>query len=148
MKSETLAAKAVEKTLRGKVQKQTFPPRLEIPQKTRDSHFSHSLDCCWILFPWWAHWFRLKPAELAPFITAANIFVPSQRLWALGPCCPARQARNSCCMSPLVLGSPTATALQPASISSRKNRALRLKYHLMHKISRHVRCEPWRTGLW
>ena len=33
MKSETLAAKAVEKTLRGKVQKQTFPPRLEIPQK-------------------------------------------------------------------------------------------------------------------
>jgi len=33
MKSETLAAKAVEKTLRGKVQKQTFPSRLEIPQK-------------------------------------------------------------------------------------------------------------------
>ena|SRR6516165_8653807 len=33
MKSETLAAKAVEKTLRGKVQKQTFPPLLEIPQK-------------------------------------------------------------------------------------------------------------------
>jgi hypothetical protein len=39
MKSETLAAKAEEKALRGKVQKQTFPPRLEIPQKTRDSHF-------------------------------------------------------------------------------------------------------------
>lgn len=30
---------AVEKTRRGKVQKQTFPPRLEIPQTTRDSHF-------------------------------------------------------------------------------------------------------------
>src|SRR5271154_4877111 len=30
--------KAVEKTLRGKVQKQTFPPRLEIPQSARDSH--------------------------------------------------------------------------------------------------------------
>jgi hypothetical protein len=34
------AAQAVEKTLRGKVQKQTFPPRLEIPQTTRDSHFA------------------------------------------------------------------------------------------------------------
>jgi transposase len=33
-------AKAVEKTLRGKVQKRTFPPRLEIPQTTRDSHFA------------------------------------------------------------------------------------------------------------
>jgi hypothetical protein len=33
------AEKVVEKTLRGKVQKQTFPPRLEIPQTTRDSHF-------------------------------------------------------------------------------------------------------------
>jgi hypothetical protein len=31
--------KAVEKTLRGKVKKQTFPPRLEIPQTTQDSHF-------------------------------------------------------------------------------------------------------------
>ena len=72
MKSETLAAKAVEKTLRGKVQKQTFPPRLEIPQKTRDSHFSHSLVCCWILFLWWTHWFRPKPSQLAPFITGAN----------------------------------------------------------------------------
>src|SRR5207302_11402136 len=30
---------AVEKTLRGKVGKQTFPLRLGIPQKTRDSHF-------------------------------------------------------------------------------------------------------------
>jgi hypothetical protein len=39
MNGETFAAKAVEKTLCGKVQKQTFPPRLEIPQKTRDSHF-------------------------------------------------------------------------------------------------------------
>ena len=33
------AREAVEKTRRGKVQKQTFPPRLEIPQRTRDSHF-------------------------------------------------------------------------------------------------------------
>ena len=33
------AAEAVEKTLRGKVKKPTFPPRLEIPQTTRDSHF-------------------------------------------------------------------------------------------------------------
>src|ERR1019366_8854482 len=30
---------AVEKTLREKVQKQTFPPSLEIPQKARGSHF-------------------------------------------------------------------------------------------------------------
>src|SRR6266481_2264900 len=30
----------VEKTRGGKVQKPTFPPRLEIPQTTRDSHFS------------------------------------------------------------------------------------------------------------
>jgi hypothetical protein len=30
--------KAVEKTLRGKVQKQTFPLNLQIPQRTRDSH--------------------------------------------------------------------------------------------------------------
>jgi transposase len=30
---------AVEKTLRGKAQKQAFPPRLEIPQRARDSHF-------------------------------------------------------------------------------------------------------------
>lgn len=33
------AEKAVEKTLRGKVKEQTFPPRLEIPQNQRDSHF-------------------------------------------------------------------------------------------------------------
>ena len=33
------APRAVEKTLRGKVQKPTFPPRLEIPQTARDSHF-------------------------------------------------------------------------------------------------------------
>jgi hypothetical protein len=31
--------KAVEKTLRGKVQKQTFPLNLQIPQTTPDSHF-------------------------------------------------------------------------------------------------------------
>jgi transposase len=31
--------KAVEKTLRGKVQKQTFPINLQIPHTTRDSHF-------------------------------------------------------------------------------------------------------------
>ena len=31
--------KAVEKTLGGKVQKQTFPPNLQIPHNTRDSHF-------------------------------------------------------------------------------------------------------------
>lgn len=31
--------KAVEKTLRGKVQKRTFPPNLQIPHTTRDSHF-------------------------------------------------------------------------------------------------------------
>jgi transposase len=35
----TAARRAVEKTRRGKVQNQTFPPRLEIPQTTRDSHF-------------------------------------------------------------------------------------------------------------
>jgi hypothetical protein len=32
--------KAVEKTLRGKVQKQTFPLNLQIPHNTRDSHFA------------------------------------------------------------------------------------------------------------
>jgi hypothetical protein len=32
--------KAVEKTLRGKVQKQTFPPNLQTPHTTRDSHFT------------------------------------------------------------------------------------------------------------
>jgi hypothetical protein len=31
--------RAVEKTRGGKVQKPTFPPRLEIPQTPRDSHF-------------------------------------------------------------------------------------------------------------
>jgi len=30
---------AIEKPLGGKVQKQTFPPSLKIPQTTRDSHF-------------------------------------------------------------------------------------------------------------
>ena len=32
-------AEAVEKTRGGKVRKTTFPPRLQIPQTTRDSHF-------------------------------------------------------------------------------------------------------------
>ena len=32
--------KAVEKTLKGKVQKQTFPFNLQIPQNARDSHFT------------------------------------------------------------------------------------------------------------
>jgi hypothetical protein len=32
--------KAVEKALGGKVKKPTFPPSLQIPQTTRDSHFS------------------------------------------------------------------------------------------------------------
>ena len=31
--------KAMEKTLRGKVQNQTFPRNLQIPHTTRDSHF-------------------------------------------------------------------------------------------------------------
>ena len=31
--------KAMEKTLGGKVQKKTFPPNLQIPHNTRDSHF-------------------------------------------------------------------------------------------------------------
>ena len=38
--TKTAAPGTVEKTLRGKVQKQTFPPRLEIPQNARDSHFA------------------------------------------------------------------------------------------------------------
>jgi transposase len=38
--TQTAAAKnAVEKTPRGKAPKQAFPPRLEIPPSTRDSHF-------------------------------------------------------------------------------------------------------------
>jgi transposase len=37
--SKTPARRAVEKKRGGKVEKQTFPPRLEIPQSTRDSHF-------------------------------------------------------------------------------------------------------------
>ena len=37
--NKNAAANAVEKTRRGKVPKPTFPPRLEIPQSTRDSHF-------------------------------------------------------------------------------------------------------------
>jgi len=38
--NKNTAANAVEKTRRGKVQKPTFPPRLEIPPRARDSHFS------------------------------------------------------------------------------------------------------------
>jgi transposase InsO family protein len=37
--NKTAAPKTVEKTRRGKVPKPTFPPRLEIPPSTRDSHF-------------------------------------------------------------------------------------------------------------
>jgi len=36
---QNVAANAVEKTRGGKAQKQAFPPRLEIPQTARDSHF-------------------------------------------------------------------------------------------------------------
>jgi transposase len=38
--TKNTARQAMEKTLRGKVQNQTFLPRLEIPPATRDSHFS------------------------------------------------------------------------------------------------------------
>src|SRR6202140_2210162 len=37
--AESAARRAVEKPRGGKVQNPTFPPRLEIPQKARDSHF-------------------------------------------------------------------------------------------------------------
>ncbi len=37
--SEMAAPRVMEKTRAGKVPKPTFPPRLEIPQTTRDSHF-------------------------------------------------------------------------------------------------------------
>jgi hypothetical protein len=37
--TQPATANAVEKTRRGKVKKTTFPPRLEIPPSTRDSHF-------------------------------------------------------------------------------------------------------------
>jgi hypothetical protein len=37
--NKNAAANAVEKPLRGKVPKPTFPPRLEIPPTARDSHF-------------------------------------------------------------------------------------------------------------
>jgi transposase len=37
--AQNAAAKPVEKTRRGKVRKTTFPPRLEIPPRARDSHF-------------------------------------------------------------------------------------------------------------
>jgi hypothetical protein len=41
LKEETFRARgAVEKTRGGKVQQPTFPPRLEIPQTARDSHFA------------------------------------------------------------------------------------------------------------
>jgi hypothetical protein len=39
LKPKLAAGQAVEKTRGGKVPKQTFPPRLEIPQSARDSHF-------------------------------------------------------------------------------------------------------------
>jgi transposase len=39
LKPKLAAGKAVEKTRAGKVQKPTFPPRLEISQSARDSHF-------------------------------------------------------------------------------------------------------------
>jgi hypothetical protein len=39
---------AVEKTCPGKVPKMTFPPRLEIPQSTRNSHFPPSYDGGWL----------------------------------------------------------------------------------------------------
>jgi hypothetical protein len=43
--AEKIAARrAVEKTRGGKVKKPTFPPRLEIPQTPRESHFPHSPD--------------------------------------------------------------------------------------------------------
>jgi transposase len=38
--TQNAAANTVEKTRRGKAQKPVFPPRLEIPQRARDSHFS------------------------------------------------------------------------------------------------------------
>jgi hypothetical protein len=37
--TKTPGQRAVEKTRGGKVQNTTFPPRLEIPQTARDSHF-------------------------------------------------------------------------------------------------------------
>ena len=37
--TQNAAAKPVEKTRRGKVRTTTFPPRLEIPPRARDSHF-------------------------------------------------------------------------------------------------------------
>ena len=39
LNAKLAAGKAVERTRGGKVQKPTFPPRLEIPQSARDSHF-------------------------------------------------------------------------------------------------------------
>jgi len=40
--NNTAARRALEKPLRGKVMKPTFPPSLEIPQTTRDSHFPNT----------------------------------------------------------------------------------------------------------
>jgi transposase len=40
--NNTAARRALEKPLRGKVIKPTFPPSLEIPQTTRDSHFPNT----------------------------------------------------------------------------------------------------------
>jgi hypothetical protein len=39
LNSKPAAGRAMEKTRAGKVQKPTFPPRLEIPQSARDPHF-------------------------------------------------------------------------------------------------------------
>ena len=44
--TKTSAQRAVEKTRSGKVQKQTFPFRLEIPQTARDSHFPTAPTAC------------------------------------------------------------------------------------------------------
>jgi hypothetical protein len=43
--------RAVEKS-----KNRTFPPRLEIQQKTLDSHFSHSLDYCWYVGNFVCRW--------------------------------------------------------------------------------------------
>jgi hypothetical protein len=43
--------KAVEKTRPGKVEKQTFPGRLEIPPRTRDSHFPTAVTTTGVSLP-------------------------------------------------------------------------------------------------
>ena len=71
MKSETLAAKAVEKTLRGKVQKQTFPPLLEIPQKRGIPTF-HTASTTAGYSCFWTQWLRPKPARMAPLFPGVD----------------------------------------------------------------------------